>query len=64
MRQIFDNRFEIKKKISAGAHYYNNKILGSFGVVYACIDLHSKDLVALKIEKAESENLMSLDREI
>ncbi|CAD8132010.1 unnamed protein product [Paramecium pentaurelia] len=53
-QKIFNNQFVVKKRISAG----------SFGVVYQGFDLHSQDLVAIKVEKLEVDELLSLDREI
>lgn len=37
--------------------------LGSFGVVFVCSDSLTNDYAALKVEKNEGDNLMSLDRE-
>lgn len=51
---IFNKRFQVKKRISSG----------SFGVVFACQDLHTKEYVALKIEKKETSKFMSLQKEI
>ncbi|CAD8152447.1 unnamed protein product [Paramecium pentaurelia] len=51
--RLYKNRFYIKHKISAG----------SFGVVFLCQDLQTKEYVAMKVEK-EDINSMSLEREI
>ncbi|CAD8142709.1 unnamed protein product [Paramecium octaurelia] len=53
-QKIFNNQFVVKKRISSG----------SFGVVYQGFDLHSQELVAIKVEKLEVDELLSLDREI
>lgn len=59
--RLFNNRFLIKKRISQGMSL--NYLIGSFGVVFLCQDLQTKDYVAMKVEK-ESLSAMSLDREI
>ncbi|CAD8150731.1 unnamed protein product [Paramecium octaurelia] len=51
--KLYNNRFFIKKKISAG----------SFGVVFLCEDLQTKEYVAMKVEKDDT-NVIGLDREI
>ncbi|CAD8136389.1 unnamed protein product [Paramecium octaurelia] len=53
-QKIFNNQFVVKKRISSG----------SFGVVYQGVDLRSSDHVAIKVEKLEVDELLSLDREI
>ncbi|CAD8056089.1 unnamed protein product [Paramecium sonneborni] len=51
--RIYYGRFIQREKLSAG----------SFGVVYICQDKVSRDYVAIKVEK-ENSNMMSLEREI
>jgi len=52
--KIFNNKYIIKQQISSG----------SFGVVYLAIDKHTREEVAVKIEKEENEDVSTLDREI
>ncbi|KAM3127812.1 hypothetical protein pb186bvf_020091 [Paramecium bursaria] len=53
-QQIFNNRYLVQKKISAG----------SFGVVLLGLDKETKQEVAIKIEKEENEEVRSLEREV
>ncbi|CAD8082907.1 unnamed protein product [Paramecium primaurelia] len=52
--KIFNNKYIIKQQISSG----------SFGIVYLAFDKHTREEVAVKIEKEENEDVSSLDREI
>ncbi|CAD8136875.1 unnamed protein product [Paramecium octaurelia] len=51
--RVYYGRFVQKEKLSAG----------SFGVVYICQDKVSREYVAIKVEK-ENSNMLSLEREI
>ncbi|CAD8205423.1 unnamed protein product [Paramecium octaurelia] len=52
--KIFNNKYIIKQQISSG----------SFGIVYLAFDKHTREEVAVKVEKEENEDASSLDREI
>ena len=52
--KIFNNQYIIKNQISAG----------SFGIVYLAVDKITKEEVAVKLEKIETEDVATLDREI
>ena len=52
--KIFNNKYIIKNQLSSG----------SFGVVYLAFDKHTREEVAVKLEKEENEDVCTLDREI
>ena len=51
---MFNGRYVMKKKISAG----------SFGVVFHGFDKISKEEIALKLEKEDNEEVKSIDHEV
>jgi serine/threonine protein kinase len=51
---VFNNQYVVRKKLSSG----------SFGVVFLGEDKLTQAEVALKIEKEDSEETRSLDREV
>jgi len=52
--KIFNNKYIIKNEISSG----------SFGIVFLAYDKHTKEEVAIKLEKYDgSSDLITLDRE-
>lgn len=53
-QQIYNNCFVVQRRISSG----------SFGVVHKGYDLRTSEYVAIKVEKSEVDDLMSLDREV
>lgn len=53
-RYFNNQQYQLKRKISSG----------SFGIVFLAVDTHTKEEVAIKVERNDNQDPRSMDREV